>query len=142
MLFDTWHITECPCLCLRPGTVHVTVQEYPQIAELATIVRAFEKFKLPLSLVTDSAYVARIAERAEHSLLKEVSNPNLYSLLSKLVSSTTESNHITLCMQGHTPASQDQLQRASRGQMLWPWQSGKVEPLVFPPECASPCSYV
>ncbi|RMC20405.1 hypothetical protein DUI87_01255 [Hirundo rustica rustica] len=53
------------------------VQGSPQIAELASIVRAFEKFKQPLNLVTDSDYVVRIIERAEHSLLKEVSNPNL-----------------------------------------------------------------
>ncbi|TRZ08459.1 hypothetical protein HGM15179_018652, partial [Zosterops borbonicus] len=61
------------------------VQGSPQIAELAAVVRAFEKFTQPINLVTDSAYVAGIAERAEHSLLKEVSNPDLYSLLSKLV---------------------------------------------------------
>lgn len=61
------------------------IQGSPQIEELAAIVRPFEKFKQPLNLVTDLAYVAGIAERAEHSLLKEVSNPNLYSLLSKLV---------------------------------------------------------
>lgn len=53
------------------------VQGSPQITELAAVVRAFEKFKQPLNLVTDSAYVAGIAERAEHSLLKEVPNLDL-----------------------------------------------------------------
>ncbi|TRZ06978.1 hypothetical protein HGM15179_020130, partial [Zosterops borbonicus] len=61
------------------------VQGSPQVAELAAVVRAFEKFKQSLTLVTDSAYVDGIAERAEHSLLKEISNPNLYSLVSKLI---------------------------------------------------------
>ncbi|XP_037981518.1 uncharacterized protein LOC119696072 [Motacilla alba alba] len=57
----------------------------PQIAELAAVVRAFKKFHQPINLVTDSAYVAGIAGRAEHALLKEVSNKKLYSLLSDLI---------------------------------------------------------
>lgn len=57
--------------------------ESPQIAELAAVVRTFERFKNePFYLVTDSAYVAM---RAEHALLKEVSNPTLYQLMSKLI---------------------------------------------------------
>ena len=52
----------------------------PQIAELAAVVRAFEKFKdepfEPFNLVTDSAYVAGMATRAEHAFIKEVSNSN------------------------------------------------------------------
>uniref|UniRef100_A0A8U7MZJ7 ribonuclease H n=1 Tax=Corvus moneduloides TaxID=1196302 RepID=A0A8U7MZJ7_CORMO len=55
------------------------VEGSPQIAELAAVVRAFEKFKdEPFNLVTDSAYVAGIAMRAEHAFLKEVSNQKLY----------------------------------------------------------------
>ncbi|KFO64752.1 hypothetical protein N302_07784, partial [Corvus brachyrhynchos] len=58
----------------------------PQIAELAAVLRAFEKFKNePFNLVTDSAYVAGIAMRAEHAFLKEVSNPKLYQLISTLI---------------------------------------------------------
>lgn len=57
----------------------------PQIAELATAIRAFKKFKQLCNLVTDLVYVARIAERAEHSLLKEMSNQKLFNLLSKLI---------------------------------------------------------
>ncbi|NWW63284.1 POK18 protein, partial [Ifrita kowaldi] len=58
----------------------------PQIAELAAVVRAFEKFKNePLNLVTDSAYAAGLAMRAEHAFLKEVSNPKLYHLISTLI---------------------------------------------------------
>lgn len=53
------------------------VRGSPQTAELAAVVRAFEKFKQPLNLVTDSACVAGIAKRAEHSLLKEVPNLDL-----------------------------------------------------------------
>ncbi|NXY26864.1 POK18 protein, partial [Atrichornis clamosus] len=54
-------------------------------AELAAVVRAFKKFPKPFNLITDSAYVAGITVRAEHALLKEVSNPKLFDLLSKLV---------------------------------------------------------
>ena len=55
----------------------------PQIAELAAVVRAFDKFKdKPFNLVTDSAYVAGIAMRAEHAFIKEVSNPKLCQLIS------------------------------------------------------------
>ena len=61
------------------------VKGSPQIAELAAIIRAFERFKQPINVVTDSACVEGVAMRAEHSLLKEVSNQNLYKLLSKLI---------------------------------------------------------
>lgn len=44
------------------------VEGLPQIAELAAVVRAFEKFQEPINVVTDSAYVAGIAMRAEYSL--------------------------------------------------------------------------
>ncbi|NWV08069.1 PO113 protein, partial [Ptilonorhynchus violaceus] len=57
----------------------------PQVAELAAVVRAFERFKEPFNLITDSAYVAGVTARAEYAMLKEVSNPKIYSLLSKLV---------------------------------------------------------
>lgn len=62
------------------------IEGSPQIAELAAVVRAFKRFsEQSISVVTDSAYVAGVVERAEHSMLKEVSNPKLYSLLSQLV---------------------------------------------------------
>lgn len=62
------------------------VEGSPQIAEFTAVVRTFERFKdEPFNLVTDSAYVAGIAMRAEHALLKEVSNPILYQLMSKLI---------------------------------------------------------
>ncbi|NWI82533.1 POK11 protein, partial [Dryoscopus gambensis] len=56
-----------------------------QVAELAAVVRAFERFLKPFNLVTDSAYVAGVLARAENAVLKEVSNEHLYRLLSKLV---------------------------------------------------------
>lgn len=40
------------------------------------------KYQQPFNLVTDSAFVEGVDMRAEHSFLKEVSNPNLYKLLS------------------------------------------------------------
>ncbi|TRZ15516.1 hypothetical protein HGM15179_011587 [Zosterops borbonicus] len=61
------------------------VEGSPQVAELATVVRAFERFSEPFSLVTDSAYVAGVVSRAENSILQEVSNTALFELLSKLV---------------------------------------------------------
>lgn len=61
------------------------VEGSPQIAESAAVVRAFERFEGPINVVTDSAYVAGIIVREEHTWLKEVSNPKLYKLLLKLV---------------------------------------------------------
>lgn len=82
-----------------------TVEGSPQIAELAAVIRAFEKFKdEPLNLVTDSAYVAGIAMRAEHAVLKEVSSPNLHQListLSRLISHRKQPYHI-MHVRSHT----------------------------------------
>ncbi|TRZ08546.1 hypothetical protein HGM15179_018559 [Zosterops borbonicus] len=61
------------------------VKGSPQVAELAAVVRAFERFSEPFNLVTDSAYVAGVVSRAENSVLQEVSNVALFELLSKLV---------------------------------------------------------
>lgn len=69
------------------------VEGSPQIAELDAVVRAFERFPEPLNLVTDSAYVAGVVSRAENSVLKEVSNPNLYGLLSKLIYTVSHREH-------------------------------------------------
>ncbi|RMC13517.1 hypothetical protein DUI87_08593 [Hirundo rustica rustica] len=60
------------------------VEGSPQIAELAAVVRAFERFSEPFNLVTDSAYVAGVVSRAEQSILQEVPNIALFNLLSKL----------------------------------------------------------
>ncbi|RMB88578.1 hypothetical protein DUI87_35079 [Hirundo rustica rustica] len=57
----------------------------PQVAELAAVVRAFEKFSEPINLVTDSAYVAGVVSRAEQAVLKEIDNEHLFGLLSKLI---------------------------------------------------------
>ncbi|RMC18122.1 hypothetical protein DUI87_05002 [Hirundo rustica rustica] len=61
------------------------VEGSPQVAELAAVVRAFEKFPEPFNLVTDLAYVAGVVSRAEQAVLSEVSNAALFNLLSKLV---------------------------------------------------------
>lgn len=61
------------------------VEDSLHIAELAAVIRAFEKFKQFFSLVTDSAYVAKIVTRAEYSALREISNPNIFHLVSKSV---------------------------------------------------------
>ncbi|RMC21127.1 hypothetical protein DUI87_01985 [Hirundo rustica rustica] len=63
----------------------VEVERLPQVAELAAVVRAFEKFAEPFNLVTDSAYGAGVVSRAEQAVLSEVSNSALFNLLSKLV---------------------------------------------------------
>ncbi|RMC22121.1 hypothetical protein DUI87_02994 [Hirundo rustica rustica] len=56
-----------------------------QLVELKAAVMAFEKFSQePFSLITDSAYVADIAQRLGYSVLKEVSNPALFHLLKAL----------------------------------------------------------
>ncbi|RMC22113.1 hypothetical protein DUI87_02986 [Hirundo rustica rustica] len=61
------------------------VEGSPQVAELAAVVRAFERFPKPFNLVTDSAYVAGVVSRADQAILQEVSNTALFELLSKLV---------------------------------------------------------
>ncbi|TRZ07748.1 hypothetical protein HGM15179_019361, partial [Zosterops borbonicus] len=61
------------------------VEGSPQVAELAAVVRAFEKFSEPINLVTDSAYVAGIVSRAEQAVLKEIENEHLFRLLSRLI---------------------------------------------------------
>ncbi|RMB91843.1 hypothetical protein DUI87_31771 [Hirundo rustica rustica] len=61
------------------------VEGSPQVAELAAVVRAFEKFLEPINLVTDSAYVAGVVSRAEQAVLKEIDNEHLFRLLSKLI---------------------------------------------------------
>uniref|UniRef100_A0A8D2QPW3 RNA-directed DNA polymerase n=1 Tax=Zosterops lateralis melanops TaxID=1220523 RepID=A0A8D2QPW3_ZOSLA len=61
------------------------VEGSPQIAELAAVVRAFERFSEPFNLVTDSSYVAGVVSRAENSILQEVTNIALFKLLSKLI---------------------------------------------------------
>ncbi|RMC01158.1 hypothetical protein DUI87_22249 [Hirundo rustica rustica] len=63
----------------------VEVEGWPQVAELAAVVRAFEKLPEPFNLVTDSAYVAGVVSGAEQAVLSEVSNSALFNLLSKLV---------------------------------------------------------
>ncbi|NWI78642.1 POK8 protein, partial [Dryoscopus gambensis] len=61
------------------------VESSPQIAELAAIVRAFERFTDPINIITDSAYVAGVVSRAEHAVLKEFPNPVVFRLLPKLI---------------------------------------------------------
>lgn len=46
--------------------------------ELAAVVHAFQKWPIPFNLITDSAYVADILERAEAAVLREVSNAHLF----------------------------------------------------------------
>ncbi|NXX24038.1 POK19 protein, partial [Podargus strigoides] len=56
-----------------------------QLVELRAAVMAFQKFSQePFNLVTDSAYVADIAQRLGYSVLKEVSKPALFHLLKTL----------------------------------------------------------
>ncbi|RMC18109.1 hypothetical protein DUI87_04988 [Hirundo rustica rustica] len=61
------------------------VEGLPQVAELAAVVRAFERFSEPFNLVTDSAYVVGVVSRVEQAILQEASNIALFNLLSKLV---------------------------------------------------------
>ncbi|OWK62451.1 Endogenous retrovirus group K member 18 Pol protein [Lonchura striata] len=63
----------------------VEVEGSPQVAELAAVVRAFERFSEPFNLVTDSAYVAGVVSRAQDAILQGVSNDALNRLLSKLI---------------------------------------------------------
>lgn len=60
------------------------IQGSPQVAELAAVVRAFEKFPKPFNLITDSTYVAGVTLWAENSALKETSNLTVFNLLLRL----------------------------------------------------------
>ncbi|RMB92864.1 hypothetical protein DUI87_30758 [Hirundo rustica rustica] len=74
------------------------VEGSPQVAELATGVRAFEKFSEPINLVTDSAYVAGVVSRAEQAVLKEIDNEHLFRLLSKLIYLISHREHLFYVM--------------------------------------------
>ncbi|KGL78839.1 hypothetical protein N309_09732, partial [Tinamus guttatus] len=56
----------------------------PQIVELSAVVRVFTRWPSAVNIITDSAYVAGLVSRLEHSFLKEVSNETLFALLWKL----------------------------------------------------------
>ncbi|XP_014109964.1 PREDICTED: endogenous retrovirus group K member 18 Pol protein-like [Pseudopodoces humilis] len=81
------------------------VEGSPQIAELAAVVRAFEKFSEPINLVTDSAYVAGVVSRAEQTVLKDIENKHLFRLLSKLIDlvSNREQPFYVMHIRSHTP---------------------------------------
>ncbi|NXS99594.1 POK19 protein, partial [Jacana jacana] len=53
--------------------------------ELAAVVWVFCKWSVPLSLITDSAYVAGVVERAEASVSRDISNSELFALLQELI---------------------------------------------------------
>ncbi|NWQ86143.1 PO113 protein, partial [Burhinus bistriatus] len=55
-----------------------------QTLELAAVVWAIETFNQPLNVVTDSFYVAGVAQRIEDASVKEVQNKRLYQLLLQL----------------------------------------------------------
>lgn len=52
-----------------------------QLADLAAVVRAFNKLQDELNTITDSAYLAGTATKIEEAYSKEVTNPLLFSLL-------------------------------------------------------------
>ncbi|RMC20661.1 hypothetical protein DUI87_01513 [Hirundo rustica rustica] len=82
----------------------VEVEGSPQVAELAAVVRAIERFPEPFNLITDSAYVAGVVSRAEQAVLSEVSNAALFNLLSKLVNlvSHREQQFYVMHIRSHT----------------------------------------
>ncbi|NXP34437.1 POK6 protein, partial [Leiothrix lutea] len=69
------------------------VEGSPQAAELAAVVRTFEKFSEPINLVTNSAYVAGVVSRVEQAVLKEIKNEYLFRLLSKLIYLISHQEH-------------------------------------------------
>ncbi|RMC21688.1 hypothetical protein DUI87_02556 [Hirundo rustica rustica] len=74
------------------------VEGSPKVAELAAVVRAFEKFSEPINLVTDYAYVAGVVSRAEQAVLKEIDNEHLFRLLSKLIYLISHREHPSYVM--------------------------------------------
>ncbi|RMC22419.1 hypothetical protein DUI87_00733 [Hirundo rustica rustica] len=74
------------------------VEGSPQVAELAAVVRAFEKFSEAINLVTDSAYVAGVVSGAEQAVLKEIDNEHFFRLLSKLIYLISHREHLFYVM--------------------------------------------
>ncbi|NWY19520.1 POK6 protein, partial [Aphelocoma coerulescens] len=76
----------------------------PQVVELAAVVRAFQLFSEPFNLIADSAYVANIVKRIEVSVLKDVSNDNLYRYLTCLYSilQDRKSQYFVFHMRAHS----------------------------------------
>ncbi|TRZ07550.1 hypothetical protein HGM15179_019557 [Zosterops borbonicus] len=76
-----------------------------QLIELKAAVMAFQKFsQQPINLVTDSAYVADIAQQLGHLVLKKVSNAALFHLLETLRCALQDRVHpyYVLHVQSHT----------------------------------------
>ncbi|TRZ07767.1 hypothetical protein HGM15179_019343 [Zosterops borbonicus] len=76
-----------------------------QLVELRAAVMAFQKFsQRPFNLVTDSTYVADIAQWLGHLVLKEVNNPALFHLLETLWCTLQDRVHpyYVLHVQNHT----------------------------------------
>ncbi|NWV24582.1 POK19 protein, partial [Origma solitaria] len=80
------------------------VQGSPQVAELAAVVRAFERFSEPFNLVTDSVYVAGIVSRVEGAWLAGSTNEDIQKLLSKLYElvSHRENRYFVMHIRAHT----------------------------------------
>ncbi|NWW16508.1 POK19 protein, partial [Falcunculus frontatus] len=57
------------------------VSDSLQTLELLAVVWALSKFLDPLNVVTDSYYVAGVAQRIEDAAIREVQNKRLYLLL-------------------------------------------------------------
>ncbi|NWX41554.1 PO113 protein, partial [Steatornis caripensis] len=61
------------------------VKGSPQLVELSAVIVAFKIFlHCAVSIVTDSAYVADVAQHVDRALLKEVNSEQLFSLLKML----------------------------------------------------------
>ncbi|NWI72511.1 POK11 protein, partial [Dryoscopus gambensis] len=69
------------------------VEGSSQVAELAAVVRALEKFSEPINLVTDSVYVAGIVSRVEQAVLTDSENERLFRLLSKFIYLVSHREH-------------------------------------------------
>lgn len=74
------------------------VQGSPQIVELAAIVRAFERFKEPFDLTSDLAYVVGVVSRADQATLKQLKNPQIDAILSKLIHLISHREHLFFIM--------------------------------------------
>ncbi|NXA60610.1 POK10 protein, partial [Mohoua ochrocephala] len=73
--------------------------------ELAAVVEVFRLFSQePISIVCDSLYVTGIVKRIEHSFIKEVSNKDLFVLLTTLCNFLLHRSHkyYILLLRSHT----------------------------------------
>lgn len=126
-----------------------TVSGSPQIAELAAVVRAFERWSIPFNLITDSAYVAGLVERTEVAVLKDVPNADLFYWLQQLVFllDNRQESYFVMHVRSHTTLPGFIAEGNRQADLLMlpaqvvpdRFSQAKNQPLIFSSKCCCTC---